>query len=146
MAKPEFYSAAYIIIENELWEVLFMRRANTWFRDGGFQLPAGHLEWEETMIDCAIRESKEELCIDIKKEDAEVVHISHRVAPWRVYFDIYVKVDKYSWEISIWEPEKCSELKFINIDNLKEEDKKDFAYDLDIVRNIRNGDRFSEVK
>ena len=47
MAKAEFYAAAYMIIENKKWEVLFMRRANTGFRDGAFQVPAGHLEWED---------------------------------------------------------------------------------------------------
>jgi 8-oxo-dGTP pyrophosphatase MutT (NUDIX family) len=33
------------------------------------------------MIECAIRESKEELNIDILEKDCEVVHISHRVSP-----------------------------------------------------------------
>ena len=74
MAKAEFYSAAYMIIENKLWEVLFMRRSNTGYRDWGFQLPAGHLEWEESMIECAIRESKEELGIDI---DISLNHARH---------------------------------------------------------------------
>jgi len=34
MAKPEFYAAGYMFIENDKWEYLFMRRANTGFRDG----------------------------------------------------------------------------------------------------------------
>ena len=143
MAKAEFYAATYMIIENEKKEVLFMRRANTWFRDWAFQVPAGHLEWEESMLDCAKRESKEELNIDII--DAEVVHISHRVAPDRVYFDVYVKVKKYNWEPKINEPEKCSEFKFIDIDNILEEDKNLFSYDLDLIKNIRVWECFSEV-
>ncbi len=146
MAKAEFYGAVYMIIENEKWEVLFMRRANTGFRDGAFQVPAGHLEWSESMIDCAIRESKEELDIDILEKDCEVVHISHRVSSDRVYFDVYVKVRKYSWEPKINEPEKCSELRFIDIDHISEEDKNLFSYDLDIVRKVGNGECFSEVK
>ena len=152
MQKPQFYSAAYMIIENELWEVLFSKRANTGYRDWGFQLPAGHLEWEESMIECAIRESKEELCIDIKEEDLSVVHISHRISPqekwWdtRVYFDIYVKINKYSWMPIIWELEKCSELKFVDINNISKEDKNLFSFDLDIVKKIRKGENFSEVK
>ncbi len=47
MAKAEFYGAVYMIIENKKGEVLFMRKSNTGFRDGAFQVPAGHLEWED---------------------------------------------------------------------------------------------------
>ena len=152
MAKPEFYSAAYMLIENELWEYLFMKRANTWFRDGAFQIPAGHLEWEESMIDCAIRESKEELDIEILKNNCEVIHISHRVSPqekWsysRIYFDIYVKINKYSWKLKINEPEKCSELKFVDIDNISKLEKELFSYDLDVIRKINAWENFSEIK
>jgi 8-oxo-dGTP pyrophosphatase MutT (NUDIX family) len=32
------------------------------------------------MVECAIRESKEELNIDIEKDDLSVVHISHRIS------------------------------------------------------------------
>jgi ADP-ribose pyrophosphatase YjhB (NUDIX family) len=152
MQNPNFYAAAYMIIENEKWETLFMKRQNTWFRDWYFQLPAGHLEWEESMIDCAIRESKEELCIDILEKDLSVVHISHRISPqekwWdtRVYFDIYVKIKQYFWTPVIGEPEKCSELKFIDIENISKEDKNLFYYDLDIVKKIKKWEKFSEVK
>ena len=146
MAKSEFYAASYMIIENEYWEVLFMRRANTGFRDWAFQIPAGHIEREESMIDCAIRESKEELDVDILDEDCEVAHISHRVNKWeRVYFDVYVKVKKYSWKLKINEPEKCSELKFIDINNILPEEKDLFSYDLDIIKMIKNWESFSEI-
>jgi len=144
MEKQIFYAAAYIIIENEKWEILFMKRANTGFRDGEYQVPAGHMDGNETMIDCSIREAKEELDIDIK--DCHIVHISHRLASDREYFDVYVKVNKYSWEIKINEPEKCSELVFIDINNIPENEKKLFSYDLDIVKKIKNGEYFSEVK
>ena len=76
------------------------------------------MEWEETMKECAIRESKEELWVDILEEDLEILHIDHRVAIDRVYFDIFLKVKKYSWELKIAEPEKCSELKFFDIKNI----------------------------
>jgi hypothetical protein len=29
MSKPEFYASAYMIIENDLGEILFMKRQNT---------------------------------------------------------------------------------------------------------------------
>jgi len=145
MAIAEFYAAWYMIIENEKWEVLFMKRVNTWFRDGTYQVPAGHLEQEESMIDCVIRETKEELDIDILEKDCEVVHISHRVSKDRVYFDFYVKVKKYSWELKINEPHKCSELKFIDLDNIQESEKYLFSYDLGIIKDVRKWWKFSDI-
>ena len=152
MATPIFYAAAYMIIENEKWEFLFMKRANTGFRDGKYQLPAGHMDGNETMIECAIREAKEELDIDILEKNCEVVHISHRIlsqegkSETREYFDVYINVNKYSWEIKINEPEKCSELVFIDIENIPENEKKLFSYDLDIIKKIKNWEYFSEIK
>ena len=127
-----------------------MKRVNTGFRDGEYQVPAWHMDGNETMIDCSIREAKEELDIDIK--DCEVVHISHRISKQekkldnREYFDVYVKVNKYSWEIKINEPEKCSELVFIDIENIPENEKKLFSYDLDIIKKIKKWDYFSEIR
>ena len=144
MAKPEFYAAGYMFIENDKWEYLFMKRANTGFRDGAYQVPAGHLEWEESMIDCIKREAKEELDIDIK--DCKIVHISHRIAPNRVYFDFYAKVISYGGELKINEPQKCSELKFIDINNISDKEKDLFSYDLDIIKKIENWECFSEIK
>ena len=144
--KPNCYSATYWIIKNEKWEILFMRRANTWFRDWMFQIPAGHLEWEETMKEWFIREMKEELWIEILENDCEIIEISHRISlDNRVYFDIYIKVNKYSWEIKNTEPEKCSELKFINIEKISENDKKLFGYDLQIIQKINKWDKFNEI-
>jgi 8-oxo-dGTP diphosphatase len=67
---------------------------------------------------------KEELNIDIEDENIDVKHISHRIRKnSRVYFDIYLKVNNYSGKIKNNEPEKCSELKFVNLDNYDKDDK-----------------------
>ena len=150
MRKPEFYAAVYAIIENEKWEILFMKRQNTWFKDGHFQVPAGHLEWEETVKYWFIREMEEELWIKIEEKDCEIKHISHRVSRqnnWenRVYFDYYIEAKKYFWEIKNTEPEKCSELRFVDIYNILEEEKYLFWYDVEIIKKIKNGEYFSEI-
>jgi ADP-ribose pyrophosphatase YjhB (NUDIX family) len=88
------------------------------------------------MIDCIKREAKEELDIDIK--DCKIVHISHRIAPNRAYFDFYAKVISYDGELKINEPQKCSELKFIDINNISDKEKDLFSYDLDIIKKIEN--------
>ncbi|MFA5917365.1 MAG: NUDIX domain-containing protein [Candidatus Gracilibacteria bacterium] len=144
MRGPNFYSAVYVIIKNEKGEILFGRRKSD-FKDGYFQIiPAGHLEGEETITDCAIREAKEEVGIDIQENDLKVIHISHRISMGeRVYFDIYVEAIKYTGEIKRCEGEKCSEIKFIDIDNLR--DDKFVMYDIEALRKAKSGEYFSEV-
>lgn len=143
MSQSNFYSAVYVIIKNQKWEILFGRRKSR-FKDWYFQIiPAGHLDWEESIVNCAVREAKEELNIDILPENIKVVNVTHRVAPDRVYFDIYVEALKYTWEITLNEPDKCSEIKFIDIDNLP---KDDFVnYDVESLRKAQDWEFFSEI-
>jgi len=143
MQKEQFYAACYAIIENEKWEVLFQKRTNTGFRDGAYQIPAWHMEWTETLKECLIREVKEELNIDVLEKDLDIEHISHRVSINRVYFDIYLKIKKYSGIPIIAESEKCSELKFIDINNIT--NKELFWYDLDIIKKIKDWEKFSDL-
>lgn len=143
MAKPNFYSAVYAVIKNEKWEILFWRRENSWFKDWFLQLPAWHIEWNETMKQACIREIKEEVNLDVLEEDLEIIHISHRVCPDRVYFDIYLEVKKYSWELKINEPEKCSELKFIDINNLPKDDY--VMYDIETIKQAKKWIAFSDI-
>ena len=85
------------------------------------------------------------------KENCEVVHISHRVSPQenksetRIYFDIYVKINNYFWKLKINEPHKCSELKFVDINNISESEKDLFSYDLEIIKMVKNWENFSEI-
>lgn len=60
-----------------------------------------------------IRESKEEIGIDIKAQDLEVVHVMNRNTN-RENLDIFMKPSKYEGEIENMEPNKCKELKFFS--------------------------------
>ncbi len=132
------------LCNHEKWEILFWRRKSD-FKNGYFQIiPAGHLEWEETVFDCAIREAREEVGIDIQENDLKVIHISHRVSMGeRVYFDIYVEVRNYTWEIKLCEDDKCSEIKFVDIDNSG--DDKFVGYDIEALRKAKSWEFFSEI-
>lgn len=143
MREPIFYWACFAIIVNEKGNILFQKRQNTWFRDWKYQLPAWHMDWKETMKDAMIREAKEELWINILEEDLEIKHICHRIGPVREYFDIYLEVKNYSLKIINNEPEKCSSLDFIDINNIKEPEL--FAFDLNIIKKIEKWIYFSEL-
>lgn len=97
-------------------EVLLSLRKNTGYRDGEYELPGGHVDKGEDLIQAMIREAKEELLIDIKEEDLKIVHILHHYTGDRVNF--ILMTDKYEGTPSIGEPEKCEKLEWFNIDNL----------------------------
>jgi ADP-ribose pyrophosphatase YjhB (NUDIX family) len=118
-----------------------MKRINTGFMDGKYGLPAWHLEWYETLKQWVIREIKEEISIDVLEDDLEMVHNSHRVKHWeRVYFDFYFKVKKYSWNIANGEPDKCTEITFVD-----PQSPEVIPYLRDIFKKIEAGERFSEI-
>lgn len=143
MRWPEFYSAVYLIIKNEKWEILVWRRVSP-FKNWYFQIiPAWHLEWKEDYLSCSVREAKEELWIVVKKEDLKVIHICHRVAQDRVYFDIYIEVKKYEWVITMCEDDKCSEIKFVDINALP--DDKFVMYDIETLRKAYSWESFSDI-
>jgi ADP-ribose pyrophosphatase YjhB (NUDIX family) len=112
--------------------------------DWKFQLPAWHIEWEETVKETTIRELKEEVNIDVRNEDLKVVHISHRVCKDRIYIDFYVEVLKYSWILKNNEVEKCSEIRFFDINNLSE--CSFVMFDIESIKKSNSWEFFSEIK
>ena len=132
MASPNFYAAVYAIIRDKEGKILFSQRKNTIFQEGKYQLPAGHMDGDESMAHAMARELKEEIDIDVKKEDLKVVHISHRISIGREYFDVYLEVLRFTGTPVINEPEKCGSLAYFDIENI---DTADFVnYDVDVIR------------
>ena len=54
-------------------EFLLSLRKNTGSNDGEYELPGGHVEPNEDLIEAMIRETKEELDIDLKEEDLKMI-------------------------------------------------------------------------
>lgn len=120
-----------------------------WWRQGtklwpGFlALPAGHIDEGENAIDAAIREAKEELSIEICEEDIiDSFVVNRRNKSLKPYFDVYFEIDTYKGEITINEPEKCSELKWVDINNLPY-DMVDF--EVEALENRKKGITFSVI-
>jgi ADP-ribose pyrophosphatase YjhB (NUDIX family) len=70
--------AAHLLLENERGEVLFVRRANTGYADGQWSVPAGHVDAGETLIEASIRETAEELAIDLAESEVRPVLVQHK--------------------------------------------------------------------
>lgn len=143
MEREQFLSAVYLIIKNEQNEILFQRRQGTKLWPGFLALPAGHVDTGENVYDAVVREAKEELNITISIEniiDTFVVNRRNKSIP--SYYDVYFEIDSYVGNIIINEPEKCSELKWINIEDLPE-DVIDF--EKVALLNNKKGIKFSTI-
>ena len=100
-------------------EILLHRRQNTGYEDGKWDIAAsGHVDEGETASAAVIRECKEEIGIEVSAAAINFVHLSHRFTKDRTYYDIYFVISGYCGTPSIMEPEKCSELKWFELDNL----------------------------
>lgn len=107
--------ADILLMNND--KILLMKRKNTGNDDGYYELPGGHLEANEDIFDAMIREAKEELLIDIDRNDLEIAHIMHHYTGGRINF--IFKTEKY-YNPQIGEPNKCEELVWVNIHELPE--------------------------
>ena len=58
-------------------EVLLHRRYKTGYLDGMYDFVGGHVEKNESLETAIIRESKEEIGIEIEKKDLEFVTMMH---------------------------------------------------------------------
>lgn len=105
-----------ILIKNN--RILLLRRYNTGFMDGYYSFPAGHVESDETLTQAMVREAKEEIGVDINKEDLRLIHVMHRKEPNEERINFFFTTEKYEGEPKIKEPHKCDSLSWFNLDNL----------------------------
>ena len=129
-AKEKFYkkerylikSAVFLILTRESngkTEVLLQRRFNTGYMDGKYDTAcSGHLEAGEDLASALIRETKEELGIQVNREDLKFVALLH---PYKDgYINIFFKTDKFTGTPQIMEPNKCDDIQWFDLDNLPE--------------------------
>lgn len=124
--------------KNNKEEILLLLRQNTGYRDGYFDLPGGHVDENEDLFTAMIREAKEEVGIDILRENMKMVHIYHHYKNDMLKF--IFSVNKYNGILVNNEPEKCKELKWFEMKNLPENIIPKIR---DEILNIENGAFYS---
>ncbi|RPJ23795.1 MAG: NUDIX domain-containing protein [Chloroflexi bacterium] len=98
-------------------QVLLLRRFNTGYADGQYSVPAGHLDGGETVMAAAAREAEEETGLRIDMDNIVFSSVMHRTdEDERV--DFFVHVRQWPGEPANTEPDKCDELRWVNVNEL----------------------------
>jgi 8-oxo-dGTP diphosphatase len=110
--------AVFVAIIND-GAVLLLRRANTNWMDGYYDLPAGHLEDREHLKDGALRELREEAGIKVASKDLKLIHIhqNHHI-PDAPHYGYIFQADTWEGEPKIMEKDKCDDMKFFSLNSL----------------------------
>lgn len=123
-------------------QILLLRRENSGYMDGFYSLVAGHVEENELPTQCCIREALEEANIKIKISDLKFVLIVHRTLKTdRV--DYFFECKKWSGIIKINEPNKCSDLRWFDLNNLPD---KVMPYLLKVIEKYKQNINFMELE
>lgn len=99
-------------------KVLLGRRTNTGWKDGFLWPPGGHVEAGETPSIAMLREIREELGIDARKEDLEFACVAARNNTPAEYVAYVFMIRDKNYAFMNAEPEKCSELVWVPLDDL----------------------------
>lgn len=107
-------------------KILLSRRQNTGWKDGWLVIPGGHVEEGETPRLAVLREIKEELGVTVRPEDIEFLcSVLRNIQPLpHAAFVFTMDVGEYRFENA--EPEKCSELVWVDPEELPDDVVEDF--------------------
>jgi ADP-ribose pyrophosphatase YjhB (NUDIX family) len=135
-----YVGASYLfLIEDN--KILLQRRFQTGFEDGNYGVPAGHLDGGETARAGGAREIREEIGLEIKPEDMNVVHVMRRKAKHDERIDFFIAAKEYTGTITNMQPHKCDDLQFFPLDNLPD---NMVDYVRVAIENYRKGITYSE--
>lgn len=120
--KHKVIPASFMIMQRGDGKILLLKRYKTKWRSGWWSLPAGHGEKGESFLQSAIRETKEEVGVDVQAKDVTFSHIndspSEEEDTERASF--YFICRDWSGEPFNAEPHKASEIGWFDIDDMPE--------------------------
>lgn len=107
-------------------------RKNT-YGEGDWGLPGGHVEYGETIIECAKRELKEET--GIEGEKLELITVSDEPRSDAHYIHLCFVINDFKGEAKLMEPEKCEKWQFFDLNKLPE---NIFWPHIPLIKNLKN--------
>ncbi len=106
---------------------------------GKWNLPAGHLDPNETIIEGAIREIREETGCEV--EATGIATVANKVMPDDVLVEIIFTTKIIKEEIKL-NPEEILDIKWVNIDDIlnnMDEDLRDITFIKQPIQNMLDG-------
>ena len=100
-------------------KILLGKRKNA-HGPGSWCCPGGHLEFMESIEECARRETMEEVGLTIKNIQKAVYTEDFFKEEYRHYITMLVTTDWESGEVELLEPEKCEEWQWFSWHDLPE--------------------------
>ncbi|MFI7002243.1 NUDIX domain-containing protein [Nocardia sp. NPDC050175] len=102
--------------------VLLARRRNTSFGDGEWNAPGGRLDDGEDVLTAVIREAEEEIGVRVERDDVRMVASMHIQSPPGQALIVFIfHTDTWSGEPQNLEPDRCSDLRWFDFDDIPEE-------------------------
>lgn len=127
----------HTIVLDEHDRILLLERCGTGFMDGFYSFPGGHVQDQEDIVDAAIREVREEAGIVLEEIQPAVV------MPFESGVDFIFVSSKWSGEARICEPDKCSDLRWFNEQELP---TNIVPFAIEVFRCVAEGVWFHEFK
>jgi 8-oxo-dGTP diphosphatase len=115
--RSTFPAAVYLCLRDGT-DILLLRRAGTGYRDGELAVPAGHIEAGESATRAVLRETREEILLDLAPHDVRMALVQHGHADGDTYIDFFFVADRGDAQPAIGEPDKASELLWAPVDRL----------------------------
>lgn len=140
MAMPPRYPVAVHIFIFRNDEILLLRRSNTGYEDGKLSVVAGHVEPGETVTEAAIRESREEVGLEVSRDRVRVVGVMHRKAEDE-RIDFFLSYRLGGEDPRNAEAGKCSELVWAKVSALPDDT---IPYVRAAIENFEQGRWFQE--
>jgi 8-oxo-dGTP diphosphatase len=115
--RSAFEAVLIIILKDK--EVLLHKRKNTGWMDGWYDVPSGHVEPGEPILEAACREVMEETRLNIAEEDLKLIHISQADAGnGRPYTYFVFLTISWKGKPVLNEPDTAEDLNFYGLNNL----------------------------
>jgi 8-oxo-dGTP pyrophosphatase MutT (NUDIX family) len=124
-------------------KLLLGRRTGTGWMDGYLCPTGGHIERGETPLLVMAREIEEELGISVNHEDLEFVCVAARNTSPTEYVAYEFAIRDKPYDFFNAEPEKCSELVWVDLDEMPDDIIDHFKQIID--EGIINGKKYLEV-
>lgn len=122
-SRVRLVAAAYLLLLRPITvgpqgdvEVLLHLRRGTGYRDGHWALVAGHVEAEESVVEAAAREAREEVGVDVGLADLQPLTAMHRTLPGggpiEQRLDVFFATYRWSGQPRVQEPAKNAGLRW----------------------------------